>query len=104
MNRDGWSGLVLLALAGGYYWATGAIPNSTLEDEVGAIGLPRALAIALAVLGLILAVRGFLAARATAAAGNTGTAIEDEERDARIPRALGFLAFGAAYEIGRAHV
>ncbi|MCB4770131.1 tripartite tricarboxylate transporter TctB family protein [Ancylobacter sp. Lp-2] len=92
MNKDTWSGVVLLAVAGAYYWATGAIPDSTLEDEVGAVGLPHVLAAALAVLGLVLLVRGALAARTEAAGGP-----EDEERDARLPRALGFLALGAAY-------
>ncbi|MBS7544571.1 tripartite tricarboxylate transporter TctB family protein [Ancylobacter oerskovii] len=92
MNKDAWSGVALLAVAGIYYWATGAIPDSTLEDEVGAVGLPHVLALVLALLGLILLVRGVLAARSEAA-----TAPEDEERDARLPRALGFLALGAAY-------
>ncbi|MGA0564373.1 tripartite tricarboxylate transporter TctB family protein [Ancylobacter sp. VNQ12] len=95
MNKDGWSGIVLLALAGAYYWASGTIANSTLEDEVGAVGLPHALAVALALLGLILVARAVLAARADA--GLAGGGEEDEERDAKIPRALGFLAFGAAY-------
>ena len=94
MNKDGWSGIVLLVLAGAYYWASGAIANSTLEDEVGAVGLPHALAVALALLGLILVVRAVLAARAETAAASGP---EDEERDAKFPRALSFLAFGAAY-------
>jgi len=93
MNRDGWSGLALLALAGAYYWATGSISNSTLEDEVGAVGLPHALALVLALLGLVLTVRGVVAARA-AAGGRDG---DGEERDASLLRAFGFLAFGAAY-------
>lgn len=94
MNRDGWSGIVLLMLAGAYYWASGAISDSTLEDEVGAVGLPHALALALALLGLILAVRGVLAARAAHAAAGSP---DDEERDAHLPRALGLLALGAGY-------
>ncbi|MCJ8142888.1 tripartite tricarboxylate transporter TctB family protein [Ancylobacter sp. A5.8] len=102
MNKDSLSGLVLLALAGGYYWATGFIADSTLEDEVGAVGLPHALTLALVLLGLILLVRGLLAARAAAAHAATGPGaarVEDEERDARVPRALGFLAIGAAYVV-----
>lgn len=94
MNKDTMSGLVLLALAAAYYWATGGIADSTLSDEVGAIGLPRALTIALAGLGLILIVRSLFAARPAKAAH---AAPEDEEEDARIPRAVGFLLFGAAY-------
>ncbi len=64
MNKDSLSGLVLLALAAAYYWATGAIADSTLSDEVGAIGLPRVLTVALAGLGLILIVRSLLTAEA----------------------------------------
>jgi putative tricarboxylic transport membrane protein len=92
MDKDGWSGIVLLVLAAAYYWASGAIPNSTLEDEVGAVGLPHALAGALALLGLILLVRAVRSARTSVAGGD-----EDGERDAKFPRAIGFLAFGAAY-------
>lgn len=97
MNKDGWSGLALLVLAGGYYWATGAILDSTLEDEVGAVGLPHALAAVLALLGLILVMRGVIAARAATATATAAHHEDDEERDARLPRAFGFLALGAAY-------
>lgn len=96
MNKDSLSGLVLLALAGAYYWATGAIPDSTLSDEVGAVGLPRALTIALAVLGLILLVRSLLAPKPVEA-NRVPAEEDDEEQDARLPRAVGFLLFGAAY-------
>ncbi|WP_029352186.1 tripartite tricarboxylate transporter TctB family protein [Bosea sp. 117] len=95
MNKDGLSGLVLLALAAIYYWATGLIPDSTLEDEVGATGLPRALTFALAGLGVILLVRGVLAGRQ--AAPKAARAADDEEQDATLPRAIGFLLFGLAY-------
>lgn len=95
MNKDSLSGLVLLALAAVYHWATGSIADSSLSDEVGASGLPRALAIALAVLGVILIVKSVLAARAAKAEGLD--ADDEEEKDARMPRAIGFLLFGAAY-------
>jgi hypothetical protein len=97
MNKDSLSGLVLLALAAAYYWATGAIADSTLSDEVGAIGLPLVLAVALAGLGLILIVRSLLAAKPAKTAHATGDADDDEEKDAKFPRAIGFLMFGAAY-------
>lgn len=92
MNKDGWSGLVLLVLAGGYYFATGSIANSTLEDEVGAIGLPRALAVVLALIGIALFLRSLRTGR-TAAADDR----DEQEADVRLPRALGFLALGAVY-------
>ncbi|WGD30585.1 tripartite tricarboxylate transporter TctB family protein [Ancylobacter sp. WKF20] len=91
MNKDGWSGLVLLALAGAYYVATGSIANSTLEDEVGAIGLPHALAVVLALIGIAIFLRGLRAGRAPA------DPHDEEDADVRLPRALGFLAFGAVY-------
>jgi len=96
MNKDGLSGLVLLVLAATYYWATGLIPDSTLEDEVGATGLPRALTFTLAGFGVILLVRGVLAAR-RAAPKAANAADDDEEQDATLPRAIGFLLFGLAY-------
>ncbi|MDF2998372.1 MAG: tctB [Xanthobacteraceae bacterium] len=97
MNKDSLSGLVLLALAGAYYWATGAIPDSTLSDEVGAVGLPRVLTVALAGLGLILLVRSLLAAKPVEASHAPADDVEEEEHDAKLPRAIGFLLFGAAY-------
>ena len=109
MNRDALGGLVLVLLAGCYHVATGSIADSTLEDEVGASGLPRVLAVALAVIGAILLVRGLLAARSAAAARSAvaadraapgGADAEPDEPapgDAPLPRAVGFLAFGAAY-------
>lgn len=99
MNKDSLSGLVLLLLAGAYYWATGAIADSTLSDEVGAGGLPHALAVALAGLGSILVIRSLLAPKPVPAAHAPGAPEEDEdeEKDARLPRAIGFLLFGAFY-------
>ena len=95
MNKDALSGLVLLAIAGLYYAASGEIADSTLSDEVGADGLPRMLSILLAGLGLLLLVRSLFAlwrARANATASTDGG-------DARLPRAIGLLLFGAAYVV-----
>lgn len=94
MNKDLLSGAALLAVAGIYYtWST-YIADSTLSDEVGASGLPRALAVILAVLGVILIARTLLVARAVAA---TATAADDEEEQASLPRGIGLLLIGAAY-------
>jgi hypothetical protein len=54
---DLWTGLALMALAAAYHGAAQGIQRSLLADEVGAAGLPKMLAIALAVAGLLLAVR-----------------------------------------------
>lgn len=99
MNKDLLSGAVLLAVAGTYYtWST-QIADSTLSDEIGADGLPKMLAIILGLLAVLLIGRALLAMGlrpATAAASNTA---EDDDDNAPVPRALGFLAFGAAYVV-----
>jgi len=96
MNKDSLSGLALIALAAVYYWASGQIPDSSLGDEVGATGLPNMLAIALAGFGAILLVRSLIAMRSTYEV-HADEVNEEDEKDARIPRAFGFIAFGAAY-------
>lgn len=96
--RDLAGGIAVLAIAGAYYWAIGGIAESTLSDEVGASGLPRILAVVLAGLGLVLTARALIAARlAPAPSPAAETPAEDGEATAPLPRALGFLAFGAAY-------
>jgi hypothetical protein len=94
MSKDGWSGLLLLALAAGYYWASGSILDSTLSDEVGATGLPHLLTLALAGLGMILFVRSLLIAQP---AGTEPA--EDKDERATLPRAIGFLMFGVGYVV-----
>lgn len=93
MNRkDLLAAAILLAIAGGYGWATLQIPSSTLDDGVGARGFPLVLTAALAVLAIAIAVR----ALATARVGIRATD-DAKETEARWPRALGVLAFGALY-------
>jgi putative tricarboxylic transport membrane protein len=89
MRRDIITGALLLLLAAGYWRMTGLIPSSSLSDEVGADGLPRLLAAALAVIALLIMAKGLLSAKAVAA--------PDGEPRASIPRALGFVAIGAGY-------
>ncbi|AYD03653.1 tripartite tricarboxylate transporter TctB family protein [Neorhizobium sp. NCHU2750] len=100
MNKDLFSGPALLAVAGIYYtWST-QIADSTLSDEIGAAGLPQVLAALLAILSLCLIIRSLLSAKArTAQLAATGVAEDDEEEDfnAPLPRAVGFLLFGAIY-------
>ena len=86
MNRDGALGLLLLALAAGYYAAADAIPPSTLADAVGPGGLPKAYAVVLGALALGLVARG----RRADAGG--------PEASARLLlRVGGLLALGVAY-------
>lgn len=98
--KDLAGGLAVLAVAGLYYWAIGDIAESTLSDEVGATGLPRILALLLTGLGLILTGRAVLAGAlspAGPAAKAPPAAEDDADPVAPLARALGFLAFGAAY-------
>jgi putative tricarboxylic transport membrane protein len=95
MTKDLLSGVALLGISGTYYtWST-YIADSTLSDEVGAGGLPRALAVVLAILGVILIARTLLVARAAAPAN--AAAADDGEEQASLPRGIGFLLIGAAY-------
>jgi hypothetical protein len=101
MNKDLLGGFGLLVVAGAYYLGIGSIADSTLSDEVGAAGLPRMLALFLAVIAVAIMARAVLAGRAVAAANSVPTADADEEDDdeasATLPRAIGLLLFGAAY-------
>ncbi len=100
--KDLAGGLVLLAIAAAYWWAIGNIADSSLADEVGAAGLPRILAVLLAGFGLILVARAVLAGalnfgRVPRPAPVAAAPREGDEPMAGLPRALAFLAFGAAY-------
>lgn len=94
MNKDIVSGLILLGLAGAYYWAMRQIPDSSLSDEVGAQGLPLILAVLLAGLALALVLRGLAVSRRRPL---TSEASADDDETAPLPRALGFAAIAAGY-------
>ncbi len=81
---DLWTGLALMALAGGYYAAALDIPDSLLSDEVGAAGLPKLLAAALALVGAALAIRSQIA-------------VTPPVKLAIAPRALGLVGLVLAY-------
>jgi hypothetical protein len=93
MNRKDLVGAgLLLLVAGAYYSAAALIPSSTLDDGVGPRGFPLVLTVALVVVAAALAVRAF-AAVPVAAPERRG----EKEAEARWPRALGLLGFGALY-------
>lgn len=96
MNKDLGSGLVLLALAGVYFWAAETIPDSKLDDAFGPRGLPVILAGLLATLAIILALRGIVQLR-TAAVEATAEDEAPATADARLPRASGVLLIGVGY-------
>lgn len=97
MNKDVISGIALLALSAGYFWAASRIPQSMLDDEFGARGLPNVLATLLAVLAVIIAVRGFVASRRPVVA--EAEAIREGDHEATLGRAAGLLLIGAGYVV-----
>ena len=85
MRRDLVCAAAGLVLAGTYYAAADAIPTSLLADGVGAAGIPRLLAVALALLSLVLGARSLLASPGAAAVGGPHV------------RALGIAGLGFVY-------
>ena len=94
MNRDAVVGLGLLLLAGTYGWAAAQVQDSSLSDEVGATGLPFALAVLLAGLAVVLIVRSLVTGQARPVA-----AAEGEEPPAPPRRVLGLVGLGALYAL-----
>lgn len=90
MIRELATGLLALALAGAYYAAADVLPTSLLSDQVGADGVPKVLALALGLLGVMQVARAVIYGRA---AGGT------EDGAARHGRALGLFLIGAAYAL-----
>lgn len=90
-TRDIACGVLGLALASAYYAAADAIPKSLLADEVGADGVPKALALSLSLLSALLLLRAVRVRNA---------ADDDETQQASALqhlRALGLVALGFAY-------
>lgn len=91
--RDSIAGILLLALAAGYWWLTLAIPSSSLSDEVGADGLPKVLAAALAIVACLLIGKGLISLRRP-----VRPKLDDEAPEqAPVLRALGFVMIGIGY-------
>jgi hypothetical protein len=95
MNKDILSGLALLVFDAVYFSAAQNIQVSMLDDAFGARGLPHILAVILAVLALIILIRGLLALRRVQP--SLGTPEEDADHEAPLARALGLLLIGAGY-------
>lgn len=88
MRRDLVFAALGLALAAAYYAAADALPVSLLADSVGAGGIPKLLAVALAVLSVLVGARSLLAGGAVAGA---------DPGAGRHLRALGIAGLGFAY-------
>src|SRR5690348_10470927 len=94
LSRDLIGGVIALALAVGYYAAAAALPVSLLSDEVGADGIPKALAVALGLCSIVLLLRATL--------WKTSAAGEDDRRAAGWQahlKAAGLLAIAVAYVV-----
>ena len=99
MNKDLASGILLLGLAGAYFWAAETIPHSLLDDAFGPRGLPVVLAALLAFLALILTARGLAGLRTPAADAVANDEEEDTRTDAPLWRAVGLLLIGIGYMV-----
>jgi putative tricarboxylic transport membrane protein len=84
LRRDLACAALGLALAGAYWAAADALPVSLLADEVGAGGVPKALAVLLALFSAGIAFRALARGAPAAAPGNHF-------------KALGIAALGFAY-------
>jgi hypothetical protein len=89
LSRDATFGLLMLALAAGYYATASAIPPSTLDDTVGPQGLPKIYALILAALSLILIVRSIRKGR--------DGAPKTEDRRPKTTRIAGMILIGVLY-------
>ena len=91
MRRDLVCAALGLALAVAYYAAADALPRSLLADSVGADGVPKLLAVALAVVSVLIGARSLVAGASAPSAGDPGLR--------RHLRALGVAALGAAFVV-----
>lgn len=88
MRRDLICAALGLGFAAAYFAAADALPTSLLADNVGAGGIPKLLALALALLSVLLGARSVIAVAPAASAGaGAGQHL----------RALGVAALGFAY-------
>lgn len=99
LNRDTWIGIVMLLVAAVYWFEADKIKISPLDGPVGASGLPKSLAYALAALALVLIFRslfGALMAKNAAPAEPQETSPFAETLRPHL-RAVGMLAIGVGY-------
>ena len=82
-------------MAAGYYHAASGIGRSALADEIGATGLPMAYALALACIGLLMALQAIL--RRILGCAQAEPRIELSELIFMLHRAGGVLGIGISY-------
>lgn len=91
MRRDLACAALGLALAGAYWAAASALPESLLSDAVGADGVPRGLAVLLGVFSALIGLRAFFKK-------------SDSQSSQPHGRALGIAALGFAYVAAAAFI
>jgi putative tricarboxylic transport membrane protein len=95
-------GLLLLALAAGYYWLSGDIETGLASDRLGPRFVPRALAVLLAATSALLVLRTLVGRRAGRAAAGAPAAGAPE--DEKLGRLWATLALTAAYLVAMPRV
>jgi putative tricarboxylic transport membrane protein len=99
MPRDAAFGLLMLAIAVGYYWLAAAISASTLDDAVGPQGLPKIYAVILAALSLVLIFRSGFGTRDSGAGTrqSSDSGPKTGDRRPKTARIAGMLLIGVLY-------
>lgn len=90
MGREIFCGVLTLALGVAYFAAATSLPQSMLSDEVGADGVPKALAVVLMTLGILQLVRAGSRYKVVGAGEFSGTLKEHA-------KASGMLVIGVVY-------
>jgi cell division protein FtsW (lipid II flippase) len=91
MSREFACGAMVLALAVAYFVAAAEVPQSMLSDEVGADGVPKAIAVVLAILGVAQLARAAFARRVAGP-----DELSHDETAAHL-RAIGVIVIGIVY-------
>lgn len=91
MSREFACGAMVLALAVAYFFAAAEVPQSMLSDDVGADGVPKAIAVVLAILGVAQL------ARAASARRVAGPDELSQNETAAHLRAIGVIVIGVVY-------
>ena len=102
MSRDLAFGGTTLALSVGYYWMATTIPRSQLADAVGPQGLPRAYAVLLGLLSLVLIVKALRGRGQTRSASESRSSVSSPRSSvlsspSSLWRVAGMLTIGIVY-------
>ena len=98
MPSDAVVGAVILAVAGIYWHAAGTIRRSSLDDSIGAAGVPNVLAVVLACLAVLLILRSVVLKAPQAPRNEQSVdAVGPDEAPRAHFRALGMLVLGVLY-------